>query len=60
MLGFRNKISIPVTPFTHDVTSASKLRYSQFGRIQKDPKFSFKRYLIASRSTVISPQLWQL
>ena len=35
---FRTKISIPVTPLTHDVTSASKLRYSHFGRIQNDPK----------------------
>ena len=32
---FRTKISIPVTPLTHDVTSASKLCYSHFGRIQR-------------------------
>ena len=51
------KISIPVTPLTHDVTSASKLRYSHFGRIQKDPKISFKCFLFARRSPVISPQL---
>ena len=54
---FCTKNSIPVTPLTHDVTSASKLRLSHFGRIQKDPKISFKLVLFASRSPVISPQL---
>ena len=54
---FRTKISIQVTPLTHDVTSASKLRKSHFWRIQKDPKISFKCFLFASRSPVISPQL---
>ena len=54
---FRTKISIPVTPLTHDVTLASKLRYPHFGRIQKDPKISLKCFLFASRSPVISPQL---
>ena len=54
---FRTKILIPVTPLTHDVTSASKLRYSHFRRIEKDPKISFKCFLFASRSPVISPQL---
>ena len=53
----RTKISIQVTPFTRDVTPASKLRFSHFGRIQKDPKVSFKSFLFASRSPVISPQL---
>ena len=32
------KNSIPVTPLTYDVTSASKLRYSHFGRNKKTPK----------------------
>ena len=54
---FCTKNSIPVTPLTHDVTSASKLRYSHFGRLQKDPKILFKCFLFASRSPVISPQL---
>ena len=35
---FCTKNSIPVTPLTYDVTSASKLRYSHFGRIQKTLK----------------------
>ena len=38
MRRFRTKISIPVTPLTHDVTSASKLRFSHFWRIKKTPK----------------------
>ena len=54
---FRTKISILVTPLTHDVMSASKLRESHFGRIQKDPKISFKCFLFVSRFPVISPQL---
>ena len=54
---FLTVISTLVTPLTHDVTSASKLRYSHFGRIQKYPKISFKCFLFASRSPVISPQL---
>ena len=53
---FRTKISIPVTPLTHAVTSVSKLRRSQIWRIQKDPKILLKRFLFASRSIVISPQ----
>ena len=32
---FCTKISIPVTPLTHDVTSASKLRLSLFGVYKK-------------------------
>ena len=35
MRRFRTKIIIPVTPLTHDVTSASKLRSSHFWLIQK-------------------------
>ena len=54
---FRTKISIPLTLLTHDVTPGPKLRESHFGHIQKDPKVSLKRFLFASRSTVISPQL---
>ena len=54
---FRAKNFIQVTPLTHDATSASKLRYSHFRRIQKDPKVSFKSFLFASRSPAISPQL---
>ena len=54
---FLTVISILVTPLTHDVTSASKLRYSHLGRIQNYPKISFKCFLFASRSPVISPQL---
>ena len=57
---FRTKISIQVTPLTHDVTSASKLRYSHIRRIQKDLEISFKCFLFTSRSPVISPQFWQL
>ena len=38
---FRANVSIPVTPLTHDVTSASILCKLHFGRIQKDPKISF-------------------
>ena len=38
---FRANVSIPVTPLTHDVSSASILRKLHFGRIQKDPKISF-------------------
>ena len=57
MRRFRTKILIPVTPFTHDVTSASKLRFWHFRRIQKDPEISFKCFLFASRFPVISPQL---
>ena len=48
MQRFRTKISIPVTPLTHGVTSASKLRSRHFGRIQNDPKISFKYFLFAS------------
>ena len=54
---FRTKNSIPVKPLTHDATSASKLRYSHFGRIQKDYKISYKCFLFAIRSPVILPQL---
>ena len=57
---FRTQISIPVNPLTHDVTPASKLRLSHFERIQKDQEISFKRFLLASRSTVISPHFYQL
>ena len=57
MRRFRTKISIPVTPLTHDVTSASKLRFSHFWRIQKDPNSRLNVFLFASRSPVISPQL---
>ena len=32
---FRTKNSIPETLFTHDVTLASKLLKSRFGRVQK-------------------------
>ena len=51
---WHKKQSNPVTPLTHEVTSASKMRYAHFGRIHKDPKFPFKCFLFASRSTVSS------
>ena len=35
---FWNKNHNPVTPLTHDVTSASKYRYLHFGRIQSTLK----------------------
>ena len=57
---FLHKNSSPVTPLIYEVTSVSKLRYSHFGHIQKDPKISFICNLFASRSSVISPYLWQL
>ena len=38
MRRFRTKISIPVTPLTHDVTSVSKLRFRIFGVYTKTPK----------------------
>ena len=60
MQWFLTKISIPVTLLTHDVKSASKLRQSHVGRIQKYHKISFKFFLFASWPTFISPQLWQL
>ena len=50
---FRTKISIPVTPLTHDLTSASILRYPHFEGILKDPKLSFKCLLFASRFPMI-------
>ena len=42
MCCFCTKNSIPVTPLTHDVTSASKLRFSHFWRIQKTSKSRLK------------------
>ena len=59
---FHTKSSIPVTAFTHDVTSASKLRLSHFRRVQNEPEISFEWVLFASRSSDISPQsrlLWR-
>ena len=46
---FCAKISVPVTPLTHNITSASIVY------IQKDTKILFKHVLFTSRSTVISP-----
>ena len=36
------------TPFSQNVTSASKLNKIAFRRIQKDPHMSFRRFLFAS------------
>ena len=62
---FPVKISFPVTPFTHDVTSASKLRFSHFWRIQKDPNSRLNVFFclpvdpchFATTLTVVTQQL---
>ena len=43
---FRTKISIPVTPLTHDLTSASILRYPHFEGIQKTPNSLLNVYCL--------------